>query len=434
MRDVLRAFALYLTLRPDLRSLAWRQRLARYAVPREATPFDVMENRAAGALGYPLHRVVRTINRTPISVGLFNQVYAAELADGSRAVIKIQRPGIRAAFDRSERLIQYVGWLVGYTLVAEFAEWMLGELDLTREARGASILKATPRIQNEYTREGMLVAEYVGGGTLLAGYRADDPGGADLFIRDLLHRALFEGVFHAHPSPDHVVLFSDSVCYLDAGVLGALSSSDRFHLAQLLDAVARGNAERSARGIFAFGERHYERALGVYLKRDVRRAWKGGEVLLKIKENIVAEIARECAGEQFLRDGTALVRTVMSVTKRLGIQLSGGVKLFLRTLEIYDELLLGRVPSYRFVSALRTFFTKYPLSELEADVRDAPHAAPDVLPPKQPEDWEIYRERASIERERELQEAERAHEYIAYLADRYDDVRASLAEFKKLKL
>ncbi len=111
------------------------------------------------------------------------QVHAAKLLTGESVVVKVLRPNIRKMIDRDMDLLMSLAniaeryWYMARhfkpkELVAEVAQTLYDELDLTREGSNASQLRRNfansqmlyiPKIYWEYTRSNILVMERIYG-------------------------------------------------------------------------------------------------------------------------------------------------------------------------------------------------------------------------------------------------------------------------------
>ena len=99
----------------------------------------------------PVEQLFRWFEWQPYAAASIGQVHRAELADGTRVAVKIQRPGIRALVRADLTLMRLaaavidatpgIGRLRARVLVEEFARWTEEELDYRIEAKHAAVLR-----------------------------------------------------------------------------------------------------------------------------------------------------------------------------------------------------------------------------------------------------------------------------------------------------
>src|SRR5262249_24299666 len=155
------------------------------------------------------------------------QVHRARLRDGSDVVIKIQYPEVRRIFPLDLLLARRVAGLVQRmqsvidlkSLAVEVTRFVAMELDFRREAQSTARLGSilpidrvrVPRIHQEYTRDRVIVMEYLEGiqitrtGELrAAGHRLSEIARR---VGSLYGGMLFEyGFFHGDPHPGNLLV------------------------------------------------------------------------------------------------------------------------------------------------------------------------------------------------------------------------------------
>jgi ubiquinone biosynthesis protein len=267
-----------LSTRPDLVSDVMIAELEHLHDDVSATPFGafaaILEQEMPG-----WRRRFRSIDVVrPLGSASLAQVYRATMHDGTPAVVKIQRPGIRAQVLRDMRNMRRVARLVG-KLAPKFNELidvdsmlrvifngMEPELDFTLEAQNMvdarkavkqfkhltvpKVIDATPRVLVQTLAPGVSIGDA-------------DPGAFTgkerrKICRDLLtfmYRGYFsEHVFHADPHPGNIFVHPGRKAnVIDWGMVGRI---DR-HLGRLmvlvLLSVAQNDAPATARGWVEMG-------------------------------------------------------------------------------------------------------------------------------------------------------------------------------------
>ena len=227
-----------------------------------AEPFPGAAARAEveRSLGKPIEKAFSAFEETPFAAASIAQVHRARLLDGREVIIKVRRPGIRAAIDRDMHLLVSVLRAVGLLVPAikeydvpglarEIWARMQIETDLRREAlnvrRFAEGMSQQPQawipqVVEPLCSEWVLVQEFS------HGRRIDDPALASegprlgqALVELYLHQFFVMGVFHGDPHPGNLFVMDDGrICFHDFGVVGELSLPMRRHLAVFMEALA----------------------------------------------------------------------------------------------------------------------------------------------------------------------------------------------------
>lgn len=260
--------------RTDLLPPAWTSELGRLREHARAVPWDELRAQLAEDLGAEPETLFDALDPTPLAAASIAQVHRARLA-GREVVLKIRRPGIRAVVEADLELLERLAAIAERELafarhwnareiVREFRRSLTDELDLRIEARHHARVAASfadeervciPRIQERFTRERLLVMEYLDGPSVaqwIAQRRATSPGAADEQARalaalgaDLVLEMVFaHGLYHADPHAGNVLVLADGrLGLIDFGMVGRLSDGRREELSRLLGAVIRRRDE-----------------------------------------------------------------------------------------------------------------------------------------------------------------------------------------------
>ncbi|CRK56372.1 Ubiquinone biosynthesis monooxygenase UbiB [Alloactinosynnema sp. L-07] len=248
-------------------------------------------------LGAAPGEVFAEFDPEPLASASIAQVHRAKLRSGADAVVKVQRPDVRATVERDLDIIHRLAhtlqartsWArsLGIVALAEgFATALLEELDFRVEARNlASVAAASgghapdaavklPVVHAELSSERVLVMERLDGVALGKVTTVPDPQGtARLLLHSLLRQVMEHGVFHADPHPGNVLLLADGrLGLLDFGSVGRLDTTLRDGLRELLLAIDRADPAALRDGLLAvvdrpeeIDERRLERALGTFM-------------------------------------------------------------------------------------------------------------------------------------------------------------------------
>ena len=210
----------------------------------------------------------------PLAAASMAQVHRAVMHDGTRVVVKVQRPGIDATVTADIAVLRRIARLLGTMpnlrafnlpgLVEEFATTLREELDFEHEGRNAERFAElnrgepqvmVPRIFWQATTRRVLTMEYSSGERIdHAAPGAQRPQLARALMRLFLTQVFEHGVFHADPHPGNVFLMGDGrLCFHDFGALGELSPRVQESLRQLFLAVMARDAAWLASAYLGMG-------------------------------------------------------------------------------------------------------------------------------------------------------------------------------------
>jgi ubiquinone biosynthesis protein len=304
-----------LSMRPDALPDALIQEMRKLRSQVQPLPFAPMREVLEGELGRPLAAIFPQFDETPVASASLAQVYFAELTDGRRVAVKIQRPGLRRLVETDLDLLAFfvgqlharVPGLAPYDLpgvVAEVRAGVLRELDFTHEARNQRYFLAinphpervfAPAVVDEFSSECVIVMERIDGRPVDAAGLAPEAARelAHAGASSLVHQVLVAGFFHADPHAGNVLVAPDGrLCFLDWGLAGHLTRRLRHALADLFLAAADQDPERVVQIAAELGSpagradlRAMERDVTLALRDDFNRAighMNLGRVMLKL--------------------------------------------------------------------------------------------------------------------------------------------------------
>jgi len=230
-------------------------------------------------LGAPMGRMFRQFDRTPLAAASIGQVYQAELHDGTKVAVKVQRPNIeRMIITDLEILADWariaehrIDWARRYRLgdiVEELGRALRQELDYMTEARNAEKFhqqsKAwkhvhVPKVYWDYCTSRILTMEFREGirlsdldGLVRAGI--DRQIVAERLASVLFQQILIEGFFHGDPHPGNVlVLHNGDLVLLDFGMVGRLTPAMKKHFTTFIIALRNQSTKGVIRAISSMG-------------------------------------------------------------------------------------------------------------------------------------------------------------------------------------
>jgi ubiquinone biosynthesis protein len=244
-----------LSTRPDLLPDAFVAELATlqdHVTPlTEAEVVALMEQE----LHVPWEDVFSGIEPQPLAAGSIAQVHRAVLADGSRVVVKVQRPTAERDILQDLRLLELFAeqaqdrevfkQVVDLSAVVEHLSTSLRqELDFRNEARNVARMRevvapfprlAVPHVYEDLSTARLLVMEEIQGRPV-----SEAPEGearaeaARQLLESYYHQVLSEGFFHADPHPGNLLWHDDRIYFLDLGMAGEVEPGVRELLLLLL--------------------------------------------------------------------------------------------------------------------------------------------------------------------------------------------------------
>ena len=209
--------------------------------------------------GFP-EDVFRSFEDKPVAAASLAQVHRAWLKDGTEVAVKIQRPGIRKTIEQDVHILYYLASLAERfvpewriyrprSIVKEFADWTLRELDFTAEGRNAERLRfifkenpsiTIPKIYWEFTTPRILTMEFSHGVKIdeiekVLAFGLDPKQLASIGVDAFFQQFFIVGFFHADPHPGNFfVMPNGSLCLHDFGMVGYLDQASRQELLSCL--------------------------------------------------------------------------------------------------------------------------------------------------------------------------------------------------------
>lgn len=222
-------------------------------------PFPGSQARAIveDALGKPVTELFASFDEAPLASASIAQVHAATLQDGREVVVKVVRPNILKTIRRDLTLMYTIAslaqrfWADGRRLrprevVAEFDKTIIDELDLSREAASASLLRRNfsgsrllyvPEVHWSMVRHNVMVMERISGIPISDIEALKENGvnlkklaeeGVEIFFTQVFR----DNFFHADMHPGNIFVTPNGrYVAVDFGIMGALNEEDQRYLA-----------------------------------------------------------------------------------------------------------------------------------------------------------------------------------------------------------
>lgn len=263
-----------LSTRPDLLPEDF---IREFKTLQDAVPpfsFEEVKRTIEEALGAPLSELYQSLEEAPMAAASVAQAHAATLKDGSRVVVKVQRPGIDRTIDTdisilhflAETIERYIPESKIYNptgLVSEFFRTMRNELDFTHEAQNAELLAQNakedphlkiPKVYWELTARKVLTIERLEG---IRANRLEEVRGAGIDTKELakfgvqsFFRMVFvDGFFHGDLHAGNIFVMGPTVLGLiDFGICGRFDRPTREAIAGLFVSLVRQDFVALSRG------------------------------------------------------------------------------------------------------------------------------------------------------------------------------------------
>ncbi len=237
--------------------------------------FDTIEAILNQAYG-DYHDIFESIEEKPLGSASIAQAHRATLKDGTKVVIKIQRPNllplIRSDIDILnlfarvlDNNIEEIAYFGLPDLIREFEQSIISELDFCHELEnieyferkyGENPMFVFPTPFKELSRQNILVMREIEGQKITA-VEANTENAhrmADAILDMAFDMVFREGVFHADPHPGNVFATPDNkIGLIDFGLVGKFTKSQRSEFTRIILAVHFGDCAVIARTLLSLG-------------------------------------------------------------------------------------------------------------------------------------------------------------------------------------
>jgi predicted unusual protein kinase regulating ubiquinone biosynthesis (AarF/ABC1/UbiB family) len=276
----------FASTRVDLLPAAYVGALSRLQDRVPPVPSAAIAQRIAEELGAPPDVLFRRFEAPPIATASLAQVHAAELADGTPVVVKVQLPGVETVVETDLAALRMLApalrdllrFIDIDTVADELGRAVRAELDFRAEAAHAEDFAryfagdadiVIPRMQRALCSRRVIVAEHLAGERLidyLDGCEQRGDAGArdrdrlfEILIRSFCAQVLEHGLLHADPHAGNFLVLDGPagprLALLDFGCVQTYSAARRRAYAELCMAVLAADSGRMAASFEAMGFR-----------------------------------------------------------------------------------------------------------------------------------------------------------------------------------
>ncbi|ACL69973.1 ABC1 kinase family protein [Halothermothrix orenii] len=263
-------FGQLMSTRPDILPPVYIQELRKLQDKVTPLPFEDIEKVLIQELGESYRELFKDLEETPEAAASIAQTHRATLHDGSDVILKIRRPGIEktikvdleilhnlaSIIDERGLILQFIK---ATSLVEEFSNTLKKELNFQIEVANVTRFKnnfkdhkyiLAPDVYERLSTKRLITMERIKGKKLSQVVKGEGLGQvnrgflARLGAKSLMKQVLLDGFFHADPHPGNIIVVgSDKLAYIDFGMMGQLTQSDRDKLSLLFVAVLKKNID-----------------------------------------------------------------------------------------------------------------------------------------------------------------------------------------------
>ena len=282
----------FLSLRSDLIPSEYCDELKNLQDKVKPFSFDAARAIVNRELGKPLEKVFQSFEQQPIGSASIAQAHIAKLKDGTKVVVKLQRPDIAKQFKADIDIMNYFARKMAnmdrfrdynpVAIVQEFERYTNNELNFVMEGRNVDrFYKAfknskqvkIPKVHWDYTTPKMIVLEHIDGKKLseLKDSKYNKKLIAKILVNAIFTQVFEAEIFHADLHPGNILILpKNRIGLLDFGIVGSLDRELKALGLELYLALLDKDAEKVARVLLRTGIPTKETEIDCF-KQEVRK-------------------------------------------------------------------------------------------------------------------------------------------------------------------
>ena len=231
--------------------------------------------------GKKIDEIFSEFRDKPLGSASIGQAHYAVLQDGTKVVVKVQRPLIADMMRKDFVLLKKLAGAVNVvadsdegqsvdllSVLTELEKVTEEELDFRVEAENTKFFKenciddeekiSCPTVIDELTTERIFTMTFVDGYSVSKKDRLIEDGCDPVEIgrtlaENFVHQVLDVGVFHADPHQGNIMVSRGKPYWIDFGMVGRVSGRDIDNIQELILALISSDTEDLVSGIFALG-------------------------------------------------------------------------------------------------------------------------------------------------------------------------------------
>ena len=268
-----------MSMRSDMLPENYCRELTKLRTEVSPLPYSVVSGVIEEELKEPAGNIFSQIEETPLGSASIAQVHPAVLKDGTKVVIKIQRPAIKEIMQDDILLLKKAAGILKLaigtedlidfrTILDELWKTTREEIDFLQEAANLNLFYENqrdivyvtcPKVFHEFTTPRLLVMEYIDGIQIDETVRLQELGydmteigqkAAENYCKQILE----DGFFHADPHPGNLWVAGGQIAWLDLGMTGRLTEHNKQLLKKAITAILEHDIYSLKNVLLAFGD------------------------------------------------------------------------------------------------------------------------------------------------------------------------------------
>lgn len=267
-----------MSMRSDILPESYCKEFGRLRTEVKPLSFDTILAVIEQELGVPFEQVFVKMEAHPLGSASIAQVHKAVLKDGTKVVIKVQRPGIKKTMAEDIALMKKAagimnlamgtGDLIDFpSIIDELWKTSKEEMDFLKEADNLELFYknqkeikyvSCPKVYRHFSSLRILVMSYVDGiridhikELLSMGYNMTEIG--EKAAENYCKQVLEDGFFHADPHPGNLWIHDGNIIWLDFGMAGHLSNHYKSILKRAISAILKNDIYELKNAFISFG-------------------------------------------------------------------------------------------------------------------------------------------------------------------------------------
>ncbi len=361
-----------MSMRSDMLPENYCRELTKLRTEVRPLPYSVISAVIEEELKEPAGNVFSQIEENPLGSASIAQVHPAVLKNGTKVVIKIQRPAIKKTMQNDILLLKKAAGILKLaigtedlidfrTILDELWKTTQEEMDFLQEAANLDffyenqkdiVYVTCPKVYHEFTTPRLLVMDYIDGIQIdeverlkELGYDMTEIGqkAAENYCKQILE----DGFFHADPHPGNLWVAGGQIAWLDLGMTGRLTEHNKQLLKKAITAILEQDIYSLKNVLLAFGEPQ-ERVNHARLYTDI--------------DDILSKYMSMDFGTMKLGD---LIERMLSLVKEHRLAITPDITLLGRSMITMEGTLTACAPDVNILQILTVHMSSLLLKELD---------------------------------------------------------------------